>query len=112
MSESVERVEMLRFLLRVQERDLARTRRWLDEAERAAAAEQRREEQAAARRPPAGDWLLDSRHRPQLLHQGWCWELAAGMQPITRAQALEALTAGGVEPCPACHPDAELGVLG
>lgn len=80
-------------------------------AEREEAAERRRQQQKEARRRPAGDWILDHQHRPPLLHQGWCWEPAAGMRPITRAQALEALTVGGVQSCPGCHPDVELGVL-
>ncbi|MCA1217074.1 DUF6233 domain-containing protein [Streptomyces sp. 8L] len=111
MSDSSPRLAALHFLLRVQERDLARTRRWIEDEEQAVAAQDRRRAKEEARRPPAGEWLLDHRRRPPLLHQGYCWELTAGMRPVTRAQALEALTVGGVQPCPGCHPARELGLL-
>lgn len=38
--------------------------------------------------------------------------MARGMtRPLTREQAVEALTAQGVRPCPLCRPDTALGVL-
>ncbi|MFJ9822717.1 hypothetical protein ACIRU3_47670 [Streptomyces sp. NPDC101151] len=48
-------LDLLRFLERVQERDLARTRRWI-------ANEERRQQERArgeAARPAPPDWLLD-----------------------------------------------------
>ncbi|MFF1689283.1 MULTISPECIES: hypothetical protein [unclassified Streptomyces] len=48
-------LEMLRFLEHVQERDLWRTRRWIEEAERR---EDERTRGAQAR-PPAPEWLIE-----------------------------------------------------
>ncbi|MET8826060.1 hypothetical protein ABZX40_13390 [Streptomyces sp. NPDC004610] len=55
MSESVSRLDLLRFLERVQERDLARTRRWIAEEEERETEQQR----GAAARPPRPDWLIE-----------------------------------------------------
>ncbi|MFC9608724.1 DUF6233 domain-containing protein [Streptomyces niveus] len=109
MSESTpeERLRALHFLRRVQAVDLARTDRWIQDEERRAA------EHARCRPPPATpDWALERGKRalPKLVHTGQCWN-SFFMQGITREQAIEALTRGGVPPCPRCEPDKELGVL-
>lgn len=51
---------------------------------------------------------IRGQREPPLLHTGDC-RMGSG-RPITRPQALEALTADA-EPCPYCRPDTELGVL-
>ncbi|MFF2184561.1 DUF6233 domain-containing protein [Streptomyces sp. NPDC058155] len=51
---------------------------------------------------------IGGRNEPPLLHAGDC--RMGGGRPITREQALQALT-GDAEPCPYCRPDTELGVL-
>lgn len=51
---------------------------------------------------------IRGRREPPLLHTGDC--RMGGGQPVTRSQALEALT-GDVAACPYCRPDTELGVL-
>ncbi|MFC8124670.1 DUF6233 domain-containing protein [Streptomyces sp. NPDC057302] len=99
----------LRFLERVQERDLARTRRWITDAERREA-ERIRGEQA---RPPAPDWLieqgLDGR-APVYVHVGGCHMAGKRSRGVTQDQARRALYEG-VDACPHCRPDTELGVL-
>ncbi|MFF2522457.1 DUF6233 domain-containing protein [Streptomyces liangshanensis] len=112
MSESnpAGRLAALRFLLRVQEQDVARTRLWIAEEEGRAA-------EVAARRPPAArpEWVLErgiSQHRtPLAVHAGDCGMRGMSTVPLTRAQAVEALTVRGVRPCPLCRPDTALGVL-
>ncbi|WP_037898135.1 hypothetical protein [Streptomyces sp. NRRL S-920] len=54
------RIEVLRFLERVQERDLARTRRWIADEERREAERIR----GLRARPPAPDWLIELGHSP------------------------------------------------
>ncbi|MFF0009828.1 hypothetical protein ACFYQT_41330 [Streptomyces tibetensis] len=49
------RLTLLRFLERVQERDLVRTRRWIADEERREAERRVGEE----RRPPAPEWLIE-----------------------------------------------------
>ncbi|MFD3917326.1 DUF6233 domain-containing protein [Streptomyces sp. NPDC058603] len=104
------RLEALRFLERVQERDLARTRRWIAEEEGHAAA-------AAARRPPPPppEWVaergISANREPIAIHAGACPMARGKLQPLTRGQAVEALTVHGIRPCPMCRPDTDLGVL-
>ncbi|MFD6988584.1 DUF6233 domain-containing protein [Streptomyces sp. NPDC059943] len=109
MSESnpEERLDALHFLRRVQEADLARTDRWIQDAEQRAAEHARRRPP-----PPTPDWALERGEHalPKLVHTGECWS-EFFMQAITREQAIEALTRGGVPPCARCKPDKELGVL-
>ncbi|MFJ2675098.1 DUF6233 domain-containing protein [Streptomyces sp. NPDC087525] len=105
------RLEALRFLERVQERDLARTRRWIAEEEGHVA-------EIAARRPPPPppEWLvergIDARRSPVAIHAGDCPMAGKMIRPITREQAVEALVEHGIRPCPMCRPDTSLGVLG
>ncbi|CAM5697693.1 hypothetical protein SALBM135S_01998 [Streptomyces alboniger] len=106
----IRRIEVLRFLERVQERDLARTRRWIADEERREA-ERSRGEKA---RPPAPDWLLeqglDGRSPSVYVHVGGCHMAGKRCRSVTREQARQALFEQ-VEACPHCHPDARLGVL-
>ncbi|WP_394425473.1 DUF6233 domain-containing protein [Streptomyces sp. SGAir0957] len=71
MSDPVNRLDLLRFLRRVQERDLARTERWIADEERR---EQERARGAAAR-PPEPEWLIErglqGRHSVYV-HVGGC----------------------------------------
>jgi hypothetical protein len=66
-------------------------------------------------RPPQPDWLLETarlsgrRGDPLYVHHGAC--TAAKGKAITREEAMQALVQG-VEPCPYCRPDTELGILG
>ena len=101
---------MLRFLERVQERDLERTRRWIVDEEKREQERQR----GIERRPPAPDWLLEqglNRDAPPVqVHVGGCWDAGKRSRGIDRGEALRAL-AGGVTACGVCRPDSELGFL-
>jgi hypothetical protein len=106
------RLDLLRFLERVQERDLARTRAWIKDEERREA-ERIRGEQA---RPPDPDWLIEQgigQGRPSVyVHAGHC-DMAPKpprAKGITQDQARRALHER-VDACPHCRPDTELGVL-
>ncbi|MGX1129872.1 hypothetical protein RKD49_002062 [Streptomyces glaucescens] len=104
------RLAQLRFLERVQLRDLERTRRWIAEEERR---EQERQRGLEAR-PPAPDWLIEqslSRDvAPVYVHVGGCHMAGKRSKGASRDQALRALTEG-VDACPHCRPDTELGIL-
>ncbi|MGW2523951.1 DUF6233 domain-containing protein [Streptomyces sp. NPDC001617] len=111
MNETVpSRLALLRFLERVQERDLARTRRWIADEERREA-ERHRGIQA---RPPTPDWLielgLNRDAPPTYVHVGNCWSTGRHSRGISRDQARRAL-ADGVKACPQCQPDTALGML-
>lgn len=110
MSDTVPRLALLRFLERVQEQDLARTRRWIAEEEQREAERQR----GAQARPPTPDWLLErglnSRSTPVYVHVGGCWNAAKRADGVTREQALRALVEG-VPACSHCRPDTELGYV-
>jgi hypothetical protein len=101
---------MLRFLERVQERDLDRTRQWIADEEKREQERQR----GLERRPPAPDWLLEvglNRDAPPVqVHVGGCWNSGKRTRGIDRGEALRAL-ADGVKACGACRPDSELGYL-
>nr|WP_206326116.1 DUF6233 domain-containing protein [Streptomyces sp. N502] len=101
---------MLRFLERVQQRDLDRTRRWIADEERREAQRRATEE----RRPPPPDWLIEqslSRDVPPVyVHVGGCHMAGKRSKGVTRDAALRALT-DGVDACPHCRPDTELGIL-
>lgn len=104
------RLAQLRFLERVQERDLARTRRWIADEERREA--ERRQGETA--RPPEPDWLLEqglSKHSlPVYVHAGGCWNAGKRSDGVSREGAVRAL-AEGVTACPHCRPDTELGYM-
>jgi hypothetical protein len=105
---------MLRFLRRVQERQLAQTDRWIAAEESRSA---QRAERAERHPPPeqpawAFEYGIGGRSRPPVyVHAGDCWKPGWAMRGITREQALEALTRGNVPACPECRPDAALGIL-
>jgi hypothetical protein len=104
------RLDLLRFLERVQIGDLERTRGWI-------AAEEKRLAEQASRLPAAAppDWQLEldlSKH-PAVVHVGGCTMGGKGwrMRPITRDAALRALGVDRIPACPYCSPDSILGVL-
>jgi hypothetical protein len=101
------RLALLRFLERVQRRDLARTQRWIAEEERREAERQR----GLTSRPPAPEWLLEwglSGRDAVYVHVGDCWNAGSRSKGIERDAARRAL-ADGVKPCPQCRPDSALG---
>jgi hypothetical protein len=104
------RLALLRFLERVQERDLARTRQWIANEERREA-EQRRGRKA---RLPSPEWLIEAGLNPQgppvFVHVGDCWMAGKRSRAVSREQARRAL-ADGVTACRQCQPDAALGML-
>ncbi|MFD9075334.1 DUF6233 domain-containing protein [Streptomyces lasiicapitis] len=109
MNDPQAELNQLRFLERVQERDLARTRRWIADEER----RQSERIQGLAARPPAPDWLieqgLDGR-APVYVHAGGCHMAGKRSRGVTQDQARRALYER-VDACPHCRPDTELGVL-
>jgi hypothetical protein len=104
------RLDMLRFLERVQAADLERTRRWIADEERRQAERRMGEE----RRPPPPEWVLDyglNRDAlPIAVHVGECHMAGKRAKGVDRAAALRALSEG-VAACTHCRPDAELGFL-
>ncbi|AWL37137.1 MULTISPECIES: DUF6233 domain-containing protein [Streptomyces] len=110
MSEDTSRLDLLRFLERIQERDLARTRQWIIE-------EQQRLAEIAARQPPPPppDWLVEQGigvGRPIVaVHQGGCRMAGKRTAPIPRGEALRLLGEDTGRACQQCRPDTELGVL-
>ncbi|MEU9333165.1 DUF6233 domain-containing protein [Streptomyces sp. NPDC048290] len=104
------RLDLLRFLLRVQERDLARTRRWIADEERREAEEQR----GAAARPEPPDWLLEHginrAAAPVAVHAGACHMAGPRSKGVPVDVARRAL-AEGVPACTHCRPDTELGIM-
>ena len=104
------RLELLRFLQRVQEQQLGQTQRWIEGEERRAA------EIAARRAPPAPpEWVIEyaisGSRTPIYVHSGICRLPGGRRKSLTRDQARRALTVDQVPPCGVCHPDRELGVL-
>ncbi|MGW0537580.1 DUF6233 domain-containing protein [Streptomyces sp. NPDC003032] len=105
----VSRLDLLRFLRRVQMRDLARTDEWIAQEEQHEA-ERLRGEQA---RPPAPDWLIEkglNGRAAVYAHRGDCHMAGKRSKGATREQVWRELAAGRVEACPHCRPDTELGV--
>ncbi|WP_069883575.1 DUF6233 domain-containing protein [Streptomyces luteocolor] len=105
----IRRLDVLRFLERVQLRDLARTRQWI------AAEEQREAERIRGERnrPPAPDWLIEqglAGRDPVYVHAGGCHMAGKRSRGVTQDQACLALHEG-VNACPHCHPDTPLGML-
>lgn len=101
---------MLRFLERVQQADLDRTRRWIADAER----RQREQQRSLTARPPAPDWLIEASigkdAPPVYVHVGGCHMAGKRSKGVPREVALRALTEG-IDACPHCRPDSELGHL-
>ncbi|MGW1643075.1 DUF6233 domain-containing protein [Streptomyces lavendulae] len=110
MSEnSPSRLDLLRFLEKVQVRDLQRTRDWI-------ATEEQHQALETARRPapPPPEWLIEhgigTGRPPVRVHAGGCWDTRTRCKPATADQARRAL-AEGVSACPHCRPDTALGLL-
>ncbi|MEV4438533.1 DUF6233 domain-containing protein [Streptomyces sp. NPDC049577] len=63
--------------------------------------------------PHVPDWVLSGGRAGQdpALHVGGCGMAGKSPRPLTRDQALQALTDGSVPACPICRPDTELGLL-
>ncbi|MEH0589797.1 DUF6233 domain-containing protein [Streptomyces sp. B21-106] len=104
------RLDMLRFLERVQEGDLERTRKWIAMEERRKQEQQR----GAEVRPPQPDWLLEMglnrESPPNMVHVGGCHMTGKRSRGIGRSDALRWL-AEGIPACTHCRPDNELGYL-
>jgi hypothetical protein len=77
-------------------------------------AEQRRAQQQRAVPPPPPDWVLQlsigGEGQPIAVHVGGCRSAGKRARPISRDQAMRAVTEG-LEPCDLCRPDTELGIL-
>ncbi|WP_406108891.1 DUF6233 domain-containing protein [Streptomyces sp. NBC_01003] len=96
-------------MLRSLERDLWRTRRWIEEAERREDERTRGERE----RPPAPEWLIEiglGGRAPVYGHVGECHVAGKRSRGVDRGQALRAVTEG-VPACTHCRPDTGLGVL-
>ncbi|MFD5419520.1 DUF6233 domain-containing protein [Streptomyces sp. NPDC127069] len=106
---SPSRLDLLRFLERVQVGDLQRTRDWIAAEEWRLAVEEARQPA-----PPPPDWLLEhgigTGRPPVRVHVGGCWDTKTRCKPTTADIARRAL-AEGVEACTHCRPDTALGVL-
>lgn len=104
------RLDLLRFLERVQLVDLERTRRWIADEERREAERQ----QGEAARPAPPDWLLDyglnRDAMPVGVHVGGCHMAGTRARGVDSDTARRALAAG-VQACTHCRPDSELGIL-
>jgi hypothetical protein len=91
MHDQPSRLDLLRFLERVQQADLDRTRRWIADEERRQAEKQRGEEA----RPPAPDWLLEMGLNrdapPNMVHIGGCHMAGKRSKGISRGDALRRL---------------------
>ncbi|MGW2485164.1 DUF6233 domain-containing protein [Streptomyces sp. NPDC001571] len=104
------RLDALRFLERIQTRDLDRTRRWIADEERRDIERQRR----LAARPPEPDWLIERGLTGQTavyVHQGPCHMAGKRSHAAQQDEALRALVEG-VDACPHCRPDTALGFFG
>ncbi|MFE1076087.1 DUF6233 domain-containing protein [Streptomyces sp. NPDC058783] len=104
------RLVLLRFLERVQLRDLERTRRWIASEERLAAQQHR----GIEARPAPPDWILEqglNGHSPPVyVHVGDCWNKGKNSKGIDQEQARRALSEG-VTACSHCRPDTALRML-
>lgn len=102
------RLQLLRFLEKVQLQDLQRTRGWIATEEQHVAAE-------AVRRPapPPPEWLIERGigvgRLPVRVHAGGCWDARKRCTAMTMEEARRA-PAEGVPARPQCRPDAALGM--
>ncbi|MFF7335396.1 DUF6233 domain-containing protein [Streptomyces sp. NPDC008150] len=106
MSDVADRLAALRFLERVQIRDLERTRRWIADLERPAPTPAPAPPAPEPARP-APDWLLEywpPDQRPHTVHAGDCWTSPRYTRAVTEAEARQAIDEG-VERCEACDPE-------
>ncbi|MEU3317092.1 DUF6233 domain-containing protein [Streptomyces sp. NPDC006662] len=108
-STAASRLELLRFLERVQLQDLQRTRDWIAAEEQLVAAQ-------AERRPapPPPEWLIEhgiGTGRPAVrVHTGQCWDTRSRCKPASVEAARRAM-AEGIPACPQYRPDTALGML-
>ncbi|MFA3840556.1 DUF6233 domain-containing protein [Streptomyces aureus] len=105
----VPRLDMLRFARRIAVQQVEQIDRWIASEERREA-ERRHGEQAG---PPAPDWLIEmglGGRDPVYVHVGGCHMAGKRSRGVERDQALRAVTEG-VDACPHCRPDTELGLL-
>ncbi|MFB7831991.1 DUF6233 domain-containing protein [Streptomyces sp. NPDC056056] len=85
--------------------------------QRIAAAEQKEAAMRPVRPLPEGPtWILSylragARPVADSVHIGDCVMASHHTKPLSREQAREALTAGGIRACEICRPDSELGIL-
>ncbi|MEV3999063.1 DUF6233 domain-containing protein [Streptomyces halstedii] len=86
----------------------------IDEAITTAEQQEREQQQGKERRPPPPDWTLELGigvgAPPTEVHTGDCYATGPRRRPITREQALAALTEG-IRACIHCRPDTALGML-
>lgn len=104
-------LDKLRFLYRVQLQQVAQTERWIDRE-----LTRLREKATRRPRPTSPAWVLSylrEHGKPvaDSVHLGDCSLASRHTKPLTREQALQAITAGGIRACEICRPDSELGVL-
>ncbi|MFD5734378.1 DUF6233 domain-containing protein [Streptomyces sioyaensis] len=82
--------------------------------EQIAVAEQCAAQKERAIPPPPPDWVIQvsigGEGQPIAVHVGGCRSAGRRARPISRDQAMHAVTEG-VEPCALCRPDTELGLL-
>ncbi|MFD6936249.1 DUF6233 domain-containing protein [Streptomyces goshikiensis] len=104
-------LEKLRFLHRVQLRQIEQTERWIG-------AELGRLSEIAARRPlPEEPGLILSylrkggRSAPDAVHVGDCRLAGRHVKAVTEDQARRALAVDGIPACEFCRPDADLGII-
>jgi len=108
--ESPPRLDLLRFLERVQLQQLDQTRHWIHQ-------EEQRQAEHAARHPlpEPPDWIVEQGigvgRRVVAVHQGWCRMSGKRTSAITRDEALRLLGEDPERACQQCRPDTELGVL-
>ncbi|MFF4044983.1 DUF6233 domain-containing protein [Streptomyces sp. NPDC001816] len=107
---ALSRLDLLRFLERVQEGDLARTRRWIADEER----KERERQTGEAARPAPPDWLLEyglnRDAMPNAAHVGGC-HMAGKRSKGVDSETVRRALAAGVKACTHCRPDSELGIL-
>uniref|UniRef100_A0AAU1M5K5 DUF6233 domain-containing protein n=1 Tax=Streptomyces sp. NBC_00148 TaxID=2903626 RepID=A0AAU1M5K5_9ACTN len=110
MSEEIPRLELLRFLERVQLQQLDQTRHWIHQEE------QRLAEHAARHSPPPPpDWIVEQGigvgRRIVAVHQGWCTMSGKHTSAIPQEEARRLLAEDSGLACQQCRPDTDLGVL-
>ncbi|WP_405597534.1 DUF6233 domain-containing protein [Streptomyces sp. NBC_01410] len=110
MSENLPRLELLRFLRRVQEQQLQQTDRWIVQEEQHAA-EQARAERLQPPKDPGWcvSYGIGADRRPIEVHIGDCG-MAKHRKVVSQEDARRAI-GEGVEACQFCRPDTALGLL-
>ncbi|WP_086729655.1 DUF6233 domain-containing protein [Streptomyces carpinensis] len=105
------RLELLQFARRVVVQQataaLAQIDGWIAQEQRREAGRRR----GAEMRPPPPDEIGLSKNNFVAVHTGDCWDPGKRRRPVTRAEALDALTRRRVQACSKCRPDTALGVL-